>query len=94
MQLCGNAFIGQLAMELCSQAEKDNSRIINDQTVFKSLEKLGFSDLVKDVKLVGLNCYYLYLEDGRSSKKCIQCITYSLSLQRKNEHRSEECWRL
>ena len=54
MQLCGNAFIGQLAMELCSQAEKDNSKTINDQIVFKSLENLGFHELTEDVKQVSI----------------------------------------
>ena len=53
MQLCGTAFISQLAIELSLQADKQKSKIIGDDIVFRSLDALGFSTLKEEVKQVG-----------------------------------------
>lgn len=53
MQLCGTAFISQLAIELSLQADKRKSKIIGDDIVFSSLDALGFSTLTEEVKQVG-----------------------------------------
>ena len=55
MQLCATAFVGQLAMELSVQAEKDKCKTIGNEQVFHSLERLGFDQLVTEVKQVGMS---------------------------------------
>ena len=54
MQLCATAFVGQLAMELSVQAEKDKCKTIGNEQVIHSLESLGFDQLVLEVKQVGM----------------------------------------
>ena len=52
MQMCGTAFISQLAIELSLQADKQKSKVIGDDLVFRSLDALGFSTLTEEVKQV------------------------------------------
>ena len=69
MQMCGTAFISQLAVELSLQAEKAKSKMIGDDLVFQSLDALGFKELTESVKQVGFNECCSCLASGRSCRR-------------------------
>ena len=55
MQECGNAFIGQLAVQLAIQAEKDKVKTVGETQVLNALESLGFDEMreeLLDVRVV------------------------------------------
>ena len=52
MQECGNAFIGQLAVEIALQAEKDKVKTVGETQVVNALSALGFSEMKEDVIMV------------------------------------------
>lgn len=53
MQECGNAFIGQLAVQIAIQAEKDRVRTVGETQVVNALEALGFDEMKEEVTKVG-----------------------------------------
>ena len=52
MQECGNAFIGQLAVELAMQAEKDKVKTVGENQVVNALAALGFEEMKEEIMIV------------------------------------------
>lgn len=56
MQECGNAFIGQLAVQLAIQAEKDKVKTVGETQVVNALQALGFDEMREEILDVGVWC--------------------------------------
>lgn len=54
MQECGNAFIGQLAVQIAIQAEKDKVKTVGEIQVVNALESLGFDEMKEEIVKVSL----------------------------------------
>lgn len=54
MQECGNAFIGQLAVQIAIQAEKDKVKTVGEMQVVNALESLGFDEMKEEIVKVSL----------------------------------------
>ena len=49
MQECGNEFIGQLAVQIAMQAEKDKVKTVGETQVVNALSALGFDEMKEEV---------------------------------------------
>ena len=49
MQECGNAFIGQLAVQIAMQAEKDKVKTVGETQVVNDMSALGFDEMKEEV---------------------------------------------
>ena len=54
MQECGNAFIGQLAVQIAIQAEMDKVKTVGEIQVVNALESLGFDEMKEEIVKVSL----------------------------------------
>ena len=54
MQECGNAFIGQLAVQIAIQAENDKVKTVGETQVINALKALGFDEMHEKISQVFL----------------------------------------
>ena len=60
MQECGNAFIGQLAVQIAIQAENDKVKTVGETQVVNALKALGFDEMCEEVLHV-CACVFIFL---------------------------------